>query len=76
LKLWFGGPLKNGTGSEHLSANPVKNTHCEVPVPLFQRAVSHTPAALVSVASLGNQHRFVDVRIAKLIVSIRGAAVN
>jgi hypothetical protein len=28
--------LKNGTGSEHLDANPVKNMRCEVPVPLFQ----------------------------------------
>jgi hypothetical protein len=28
--------LKNGTGSEPLDANPLKNTPCEVPVPLFQ----------------------------------------
>jgi small ligand-binding sensory domain FIST len=48
-RLFAGQPWKNGTGSEHLSAKPVKNTHCEVPVPLFQ----HTSAGVVDEGVVG-----------------------
>jgi stage II sporulation protein D len=63
-------PLKNGTGSEHLDANPVKNMRFEVPVQLFQHGANAEPPVAWEVSDGRRQYRLTGRELSQALAGL------